>query len=174
MWWNPENHRRHPGIRCNHLCRSLILSGLPERPIFSAYFKCADVSGVFCVKSKKWARTNPFAADQRQILRISDDFPVRLTTKPFPGTFGSYEKGRLFFLYAALHGLSPYFVETDADLFVSEEGDVSARLEVEYSLLLTQADPGTLLRAEFRCPGGERAGRRAGLERRRTRAATAL
>jgi copper resistance protein B len=38
----------------------------------------------------------------------------------------------------ALHGLAPYFLETDADLFVSEEGDVSARLEVEYPLLLTQ------------------------------------
>jgi len=39
---------------------------------------------------------------------------------------------------AALHGMAPYFLETDADLFVSEEGDVSARIEVEYSLLLTQ------------------------------------
>lgn len=38
----------------------------------------------------------------------------------------------------ALHGLAPYFFETDADLFVSEKGDVSARIEVEYSLLLTQ------------------------------------
>jgi copper resistance protein B len=39
---------------------------------------------------------------------------------------------------AALHGLSPFFYEVDADIFVSEEGDVSARLEVEYQLLLTQ------------------------------------
>ena len=39
---------------------------------------------------------------------------------------------------AALHGLTPYFYEVDADFFVSEEGDVSARLEVEYQLLLTQ------------------------------------
>jgi copper resistance protein B len=39
---------------------------------------------------------------------------------------------------AALHGLAPYFFETDADLFVSEQGDVSARLEVEYTLHLTQ------------------------------------
>lgn len=38
----------------------------------------------------------------------------------------------------ALHGLAPYFSEVDADLFVSEEGDVSARLEVEYQFLLTQ------------------------------------
>ncbi len=38
----------------------------------------------------------------------------------------------------ALHGLGPYLYEVDADLFVSEKGDVSARLEVEYPLLLTQ------------------------------------
>jgi copper resistance protein B len=38
----------------------------------------------------------------------------------------------------ALHGLAPYLYEVDADMFVSEEGDVSARLEVEYPLLLTQ------------------------------------
>lgn len=38
----------------------------------------------------------------------------------------------------ALHGLAPYFYEVDADLFVSEEGDVSARLEVEYPILITQ------------------------------------
>jgi copper resistance protein B len=38
----------------------------------------------------------------------------------------------------ALHGLAPYLYEVDADMFVSEEGDVSARLEVEYPLLLMQ------------------------------------
>ena len=38
----------------------------------------------------------------------------------------------------ALHGLAPYLYEVDADLFVSEEGDVSARLEVEYPILITQ------------------------------------
>lgn len=38
----------------------------------------------------------------------------------------------------ALHGLAPYLDEVDADLFVSEEGDVSARLEVEYPILVTQ------------------------------------
>ena len=38
----------------------------------------------------------------------------------------------------ALHGLAPYLYEVDADMFVSEEGDVSARLEVEYPILLTQ------------------------------------
>lgn len=34
-------------------------------------------------------------------------------------------------------GLAPQWIEVDADLFVSERGDVSARLEAEYELLLT-------------------------------------
>ena len=35
-------------------------------------------------------------------------------------------------------GLAPYFFEIDANLFVSDQGDLSARLEVDYELLLTQ------------------------------------
>ncbi|MEW6681479.1 MAG: copper resistance protein B [Nitrospirota bacterium] len=42
--------------------------------------------------------------------------------------------------YAVLgvQGLAPYFFEVDAAAFVSDEGDVSARLEAEYDLLITQ------------------------------------
>jgi len=42
--------------------------------------------------------------------------------------------------YAALgvQGLAPYWFEVDAALFVSNKGDVSARLEAEYELMLTQ------------------------------------
>jgi len=65
----------------------------------------------------------------------------------------------------ALHGLAPYVDEVDADMFVSEEGDVSARLEVEYSILLTQRlilQPSSELDfavqevKEFRAPGSAR------------------
>lgn len=35
-------------------------------------------------------------------------------------------------------GLAPYFLETEAHLFVSEDGDISARLHQETELLLTQ------------------------------------
>lgn len=35
-------------------------------------------------------------------------------------------------------GLAPYFFETDAHLFVSHRGDVTARLEQTYDLLITQ------------------------------------
>ena len=34
-------------------------------------------------------------------------------------------------------GLAPQWFEVDADLFISEKGDASARLDVEYELLLT-------------------------------------
>lgn len=37
-----------------------------------------------------------------------------------------------------VQGLAPYWFEIDAALFVSDDGDVSARIEAEYELLLTQ------------------------------------
>lgn len=42
------------------------------------------------------------------------------------------------YVVAGFAGLAPYFVETEAHLFVSEDGDVSARLHVERDWLLTQ------------------------------------
>lgn len=37
-----------------------------------------------------------------------------------------------------VQGLAPYWFEVDAAAFISDDGDVSARVEVEYELLLTQ------------------------------------
>ena len=42
------------------------------------------------------------------------------------------------FIVAGLQGLAPYWFEVDAAAFLSEDGDLSVRLEVEYDLLLTQ------------------------------------
>lgn len=42
------------------------------------------------------------------------------------------------FLAAGVQGLLPYLFEVDAAVFVSEDGDVEARIEAEYELLLTQ------------------------------------
>jgi copper resistance protein B len=42
------------------------------------------------------------------------------------------------FAVLAAHGLAPYLYEVDADAFISEDGDVSARIEVEYPILITQ------------------------------------
>jgi len=38
----------------------------------------------------------------------------------------------------SVQGLAPHWFDVDASAFISEEGDISARLEVEYDLLLTQ------------------------------------
>lgn len=42
------------------------------------------------------------------------------------------------FAVLGIQGLAPYFFEVDAAAFVSDEGDVSARVEATYDLLLTQ------------------------------------
>jgi len=39
---------------------------------------------------------------------------------------------------AGIQGLAPYWFEVDGAVFLSEEGDLSARLEAEYEFLLTQ------------------------------------
>ena len=40
--------------------------------------------------------------------------------------------------FRALEGLAPYWFELEPTLYLSQEGHVSAQLEVEYELLLTQ------------------------------------
>ena len=42
------------------------------------------------------------------------------------------------FLVLGLQGLAPYWFETDGAIYLSEDGDLSASLELEYDLLLTQ------------------------------------
>lgn len=42
------------------------------------------------------------------------------------------------YLVAGFEGLAPYFFETEAHLFVSDEGDVSARIRQENDFLITQ------------------------------------
>ena len=42
------------------------------------------------------------------------------------------------FAVAGIQGLLPYLFEIDAALFVSDDGDIEARVEAEYELLLTQ------------------------------------
>lgn len=47
------------------------------------------------------------------------------------------DRGRAFAV-VGIQGLAPYLLEVDASLFISEDGDVSARLTGEYEMLLTQ------------------------------------
>lgn len=55
------------------------------------------------------------------------------------------DRGRAFAV-VGIQGLAPYLFEVDASLFISEDGDISARLDTEYSLLLTQR---LILQPEF-------------------------
>jgi len=55
------------------------------------------------------------------------------------------DRGRAFAV-VGVQGLTPYLFEVDAALFISEDGDVSARLSAEYELLLTQR---LILQPEF-------------------------
>ena len=45
---------------------------------------------------------------------------------------------RLWWLAAGAHGMAPYFFETDAHVFVSENGDAAVRLEQSIELAVTQ------------------------------------
>lgn len=44
----------------------------------------------------------------------------------------------LWWLAAGVHGMAPYFFETDAHVFVSEDGDAAVRLEQSIELAITQ------------------------------------
>jgi copper resistance protein B len=47
-------------------------------------------------------------------------------------------KENINFLTLGLRGLAPYFVDTDFNIFLSDEGDLSLRLQQQINLLITQ------------------------------------
>lgn len=49
-----------------------------------------------------------------------------------------FEPDSLSYAVLGIKGLAPYRFETDVSLFLSEDGDLSAELEYEHALLLTQ------------------------------------
>jgi len=54
------------------------------------------------------------------------------------GVRHDFEPNGLSHAVLGIQGLAPYLFEIDAAAFLSEDGDLSARAEVEYELLLTQ------------------------------------
>src|SRR3546814_1331800 len=115
-------------------------------------FRLADCIHVFCVifffffkqKTAYEMRISDWSSDvcssdleaEVQLLysrQISDFFDaqvgVRYDFEPDP------ERA---YAVLGLQGLAPQFFEIDTALFVSEKGDVSARFEAEYELLITQ------------------------------------
>jgi copper resistance protein B len=63
------------------------------------------------------------------------DFQVGLRYDQFSGAGFNRSRG---FAVIGLQGLSPYRFEVEPALFISQQGDVSARLTTTYDLLLTQ------------------------------------
>jgi len=52
--------------------------------------------------------------------------------------YGTGEKDERGFAVFGLKGLAPYYFETDANIRVSDDGDVSADIEFEYDMRITQ------------------------------------
>jgi copper resistance protein B len=63
------------------------------------------------------------------------DFQAGLRYDQFSGA--GFDRSRRFAVIG-LQGLAPYWFELEPALFISEDGDVSARLTASYELLLTQ------------------------------------
>lgn len=67
---------------------------------------------------------------QRLVSDFFDaQFGIRYDDRPEPSRT---------YAVAGLQGLAPYWFEIDTNLYLSDEGDLSASLEAEYDLLLTQ------------------------------------
>ncbi len=63
------------------------------------------------------------------------DFQVGLRFDHFSGAGFDHSRG---FAVVGLQGLAPYWFEIEPSLFISQNGDVSARLTATYDILLTQ------------------------------------
>jgi len=63
---------------------------------------------------------------------ISDFWDVRF------GLRQDLEPGDITYAVFGLEGLAPYKLETEAKIFISEDGDVSFRVEQEYTIQITQ------------------------------------
>ena len=72
--------------------------------------------------------------ENRLVLQkpISDFFDIKAGVR-----LDSPEGVDRWFGLFGVTGLAPQWIEIDADLFISETGDVSARLDAEYELLIT-------------------------------------
>lgn len=63
---------------------------------------------------------------------VSDFFDIKAGIR-----FDTPEGPDRTYAVIGIQGLAPQWIEVDADLFISEKGDVSARLDADYELLIT-------------------------------------
>ncbi len=90
----------------------------------------------------RWQSEAEYEIDARAFERLENQFVVqRLATDFFDVKagvrFDTPEGENRSYAVVGLHGLAQQWFEVDADLFLSEKGDASARLDAEYELLIT-------------------------------------
>lgn len=95
-----------------------------------------DYQGMAFKTSGERPHNGPTESAEHQLLY------QRLVSEFFDAQFGIRHDNQpgpsRTYAVAGLQGLAPYWFEVDANLFLSDEGDASARIEAEYDLLLTQ------------------------------------
>jgi copper resistance protein B len=95
-----------------------------------------DYQGMAFKTSGERLNNGPTESAEHQLLY------QRLVSEFFDAQFGiryDNQPGQSrTYTVAGLQGLAPYWFEVDANLFLSDQGDASARIETEYDLLLTQ------------------------------------
>lgn len=90
----------------------------------------------------RWLGQGEYDADAKKFEKLENRLVVQMPVTDFfdvkAGVRADTPKGKSR-LYGVLGvtGLAKQWIEIDADLFVSDIGDTSARLDVEYELLLT-------------------------------------
>ena len=90
----------------------------------------------------RWLGQGEYDADAKKFEKLENRLVVQMPITDFfdvkAGVRADTPKGKSR-LYGVLGvtGLAKQWIEIDADLFVSDIGDTSARLDVEYELLLT-------------------------------------
>lgn len=93
--------------------------------------------------NKAWLKTEGMKLVDGEV----ESAEVQLLYSRFIGSFWDFQVGARYdirpspsrgFAVIGVQGLAPYFFEVDAALFISQNGDVSARLEAENELLFTQ------------------------------------
>jgi len=90
----------------------------------------------------RWQSEAEYALDPDSFERLENQVVVqRMATDFFDIKAGARidtpEGHNRAYGVVGLHGLAPQWFEVDADAFLSEKGDASARLDLEYELLIT-------------------------------------
>jgi len=91
----------------------------------------------------RWEGEGEYATDEDVAETVENQITGLIPITPFFDAkaglrFDTPEGPDRFYGVIGVHGLAPQWFEIDADAFLSEEGDVSGRIEAEYEGLITQ------------------------------------